>query len=101
MSRPASMQLRQTVVSVPAATDTVLVAFNPLRKYLAIANIGTGLASLGFDQVAVVNSGYPLAPAASLGAQGGGLVWEAGVVPLNGMHCISTAGTTVVVLEGS
>lgn len=100
MSRPASMSITQTVVTVPAATNTSLVVFNPLRKYLAIANIGTGQGSLAFDKTAVVNQGYPLAPAASLGAQGGGLLWEAGAVPLNGVNVISTAGTTVVVLEG-
>lgn len=101
MSRPAGMQIKQTVLTLTAATDTPLVVFNPMRKYLAIANIGTGLATLGFDAVAVANSGYPMSPAASLGAQGGGLVWEAGAVPFNGIHAISTAGTTIVVLEGS
>lgn len=101
MSRPVGMQIRQTVVSVPANTDTLLVAANPMRKYLAIVNIGTGAGTWGFDQAAVVNSGYPLTAAAAAGAQGGGLVWEAGVVPLNAIHLISAAGTTVAVLEGS
>lgn len=95
-----SVVLKQTVVSLTAATDTTLVAANPLRKYLAICNIGTGLVSLAFNVAAVAGQGWPLAEAASSGEQGGSFIFEASAVPMGEIHGISTAGSTVVVIEG-
>lgn len=95
-----SVVLKQSVVTLTAATDATVVAANPLRKYLAIANIGTGLATLAFDAAATAGSGWPLAEAASAGEQGGAIIFEASAMPLNAIHAISTAGTTLVVIEG-
>lgn len=92
--------INQTVVSLTAATDTTLVAANPNRKYLAIVNIGTGLVSLAWNQAATAGQGWPLTAAASAGDQGGALIFEASSMPIGEVHGISTAGSTVVVLEG-
>lgn len=92
--------INQTVVSLTAATDTTLVAANPLRKYLAIVNIGTGLVSLAWNTAAVAGQGWPLTAAGVAGDQGGALIFEASAMPFGAVHGISTAGSTVVVLEG-
>ena len=97
---PAGMSINQTVVTLTANTDTVLVAKNVNRKYLAIMNISTGLVSLAFDTTAVATSGWPLAEASSLGEQGGAIVFESSAVTFQAVHGISVAGSTVVVLEG-
>jgi len=101
-SLPHGMSVVQTVVTLTAATNTTLVAANPLRKYLAVCNIGTGLVSLAFGtaSVAVAGSGWPLAAAGSAGDQGGALIFESSVLPMQAVKGISTAGSTVVVLEG-
>lgn len=95
-----SVVLKQTVVTLTATVDNTIVAANPLRKYLAIINIGTGLATLAFDAAATAGSGWPLSEAASAGEQGGAIIFEASAMPLNAIHAISTAGTTLVVIEG-
>jgi len=100
MHLPVGMAVRQTVVTLTAATDTTVVAANPSRKYLAICNIGTGLASLAFDQAAVAGQGWPLSAAGSAGDQGGAIFFEASMLTRQAIHAISTAGSTVVVLEG-
>ena len=97
---PSGMSVTQTVQTLTATIDKTLVAVNPNRKYLAIANIGTGLVSLAFDTAAVAGSGWPIAPAAGAGQQGGEMVWEASSITTQAVHAISTAGSTVVVLEG-
>ena len=99
-AHPANkITITQTVVSV-GTTDTVLVAANPSRKYLALCVIGTTGVSLAFNQVATLNSGWPLAPASALGTQGGQFVWESTGITTDAIHAISSAATTVVVMEG-
>ena len=97
---PRGMSVKQTVVTLTAATDTTLAAANPLRKYLAVCNINTGLVSLAFDKAAVAGQGWPLSGASSAGDQGGAMIWESSAVTTQALHGISTAGSTVVVLEG-
>jgi hypothetical protein len=94
------MAVKQSVVTLTAATDTQLVAANPMRKYLALVNIGTGLASLAFDVAAVAGQGWPLSAASTAGDQGGAIFFEASAVTKQAVHAISTAGTVIVVLEG-
>lgn len=95
-----SVVLKQSVVTLTAAVDATIVAANPLRKYLAIGNIGTGLVTLAFNQAAVAGQGWPLGAAAGAGDQGGSITFEASAMPMGAVHAISTAGSTVVVLEG-
>lgn len=97
---PAGMSIAQTVVALSAAQDTTIVAANPNRKYLAICNIGTSLATLAFDKAAVAGSGWPLGAADISGGQGGAVFFEASGVPQQAVHAISTVGTTLVVMEG-
>lgn len=99
MSRPLGMQITQTVVTLPAATDTQLVAKNPYRHYLAIVTTGINPANIAFDAAAVASTGWPLAAAPTVGGQGGSIEFDVSV-PLNSIHAYSTLGTTVVVLEG-
>ena len=88
-----SVALKQSVVSLTAATDAPLVAANPLRKYLALQNIGAGDATLAFDVAAVAGQGFLLAAGATL-------TFESTGMPINSIHAISTPGSTVVVVEG-
>lgn len=97
---PIGFRIKQTVVALAAATDTVLVASHDTRKYLAIINIGTNPASLNFDAVAVAGQGWPVNAASVAGQQGGAITWESSGVHKGAVHGISTAGTTIVVLEG-
>ena len=97
---PTGMSIVQTVVTLTATVDAVLVAANPNRKYLALCNVNTGLVTLAFDKAAVAGSGWPLGEAGSAGDQGGAIVFESSGVTTQAVHGISTAGSTVVVLEG-
>jgi hypothetical protein len=99
--KPAAITITQTVVALTSA-DVVIVAANSNRKYLAIINIGTGLASLGFGSVAVAGQGWPLSAASAAGDAGGGLERSGDGITLQAIHGICAAGVTtnVVVLEG-
>ncbi len=94
--QPNRMNVTQRVVTLPAGVSTALApAVTSGRNYLGFTNIGAGDAFLGFDATAVVNSGWPLY------ASGGGMTFtNAEGVPTNAVTAISTAGSTVVVLEG-
>lgn len=99
--RPGALTITQTVVTLAAATNTQLLAANASRRYLLIVNIGTGDAWLAFGSTAAVAAtGYPLPAAAAAGGQGGGYSCDASTVPSGAIQAISTAGTTLVVLEG-
>jgi hypothetical protein len=87
------VSITQTVVALTAGADATLIAANPKRRFLAVANIGTNPATLAFDVAAVAGQGWPLAAGASF-------PWDGASVPTNALHAISTAGSTVVVLEG-
>ena len=99
--KPAAITITQTVVPLTQA-DNPIVAANPNRKYLAIINIGTGLASLGFGAVAVAGQGWPLSAASVAGDGGGGLERSGDGITLQAIHGICAIGvtTSVVVLEG-
>lgn len=93
--------IAQTVVTVPATTSTQVIAARADRSFLSLVNIGTGDAWLSFNSTpATVNGGWPLMGAASLGQQGGGYVWDGTIVPVVSLNVYSTAGTTIVVMEG-
>lgn len=98
-ARPSG-SLTQTVVTLPAGQSTQLVGASVGRRYLAIFCTGTERVHLGFGAPAVSGQGLPLEPAAEAGAQGGGFVWDAALVPSGAVNAISAAGSTVVVLEG-
>ena len=96
----AQITLTTTYVTV-TATDSIILANNPSRKYLAIVNRDVGDADLAFDTVAVAGHGIPVSSAASLGAQGGGYIFES-VVPGGAVHAVTATGviTHLVVVEG-
>ena len=64
---PTSLPLAQSVIAIPANTDTVLGS-GTSRRYLCLMNIGTGLVTLGFDAAAVAGSGWALEGACYPGA---------------------------------
>lgn len=99
MSFPVGMVITTTVVAVTNASTSV-VPENPYRKYLALCNVGTGLASLNFDAPAVAGQGWPLTAAGTVGDQGGALIFESSFLTKQAVNAISAAGTTIVVLEG-
>lgn len=92
--------ITKTVVAL-SSTDSVIVAANPSRKYLALCNIGTGLASLNFGAAAVAAQGWPLAAAGAAGDQGGAILFETKVTQ-QAVHgiCAAAVTTNVLVLEG-
>jgi hypothetical protein len=87
----------QTVVTVPAATSTQLVRPNGRRTFLTLQNRGANDAALAFQADAV-----PTATATGyiLYGNGGGLAMDGMTVSQDGISAYSTAGTTIVVLEG-
>lgn len=84
-------------VTLPAGASTQV--FTPGYRLRGIVNIGTGLATITAVSPAVANQGWPLAAASAAGDQGGGLSFDNGVRPAAPLYAISTAGTTLVVLE--
>ena len=96
---PTSLPLAQSVIAIPANTDTVLGS-STSRRYLCLMNIGTGLVTLGFDAAAVAGSGWALEGATTAGHQGGSMCWDGATVAAGTVHAISAAGSTLVVLEG-
>lgn len=87
--------MKQTIYTLTAATSTQVAAASIGRRYLSIINIGaTNPASLGFEGVAVAGSGWPLAVA------GPPLTMQDNHTHAGAVHAISTAGTTIAVLEG-
>ena len=96
---PTSLPLAQTVIALPANTDTVLGS-STSRRYLCLMNIGTGLVTLGFDAAAVAGSGWALEGATTAGHQGGSMCWDGATVAAGAVPAISAAGSTLVVLEG-
>lgn len=95
---PAPASIAQTILTLAAATDTTIASAGS-RRYLCVMNIGTGLVTLGFDQAAVAGSGWALTAAGQVGDQGGSMCWESATVSASAVHAISTAGSTVAVLE--
>ena len=92
--------LTQTIKTLTAGISLQLAAANKNRRYLGIVNIGTSQASLGVGTAAILNQGWPLVAADSLGAQGGALLWEGNAIPTQAFYAIASAVTTIVVLEG-
>jgi hypothetical protein len=90
----------QAVVVLPAGTATQLAAANPARRTLAVVNIGTNPATMGFANTVVAGQGWPLAAANAAGGQGGGFEWPAQAVHGGAVWAVSAAGTSIVVLEG-
>jgi hypothetical protein len=88
------------VVTLAAGVATQVVAANANRRALAIANIGAGLASMGFANTVTAGAGWPLASAGTPGDQGGGYEWPAAAVHTGAVWAISAAGTTLAVMEG-
>lgn len=94
-----AVSITQTVVTLTANTDGVLIAANPSRRSLAVLNIDVGDATLQFNGAAVAGSGWCLPAASGAGGMGGGYDWGS-VPPTNAVHAISAAGTRIVVWEG-
>jgi hypothetical protein len=93
-SASTNMTLTQTTVSVP---DTVMVAANSRRCYLAFLVVAAGaVCNVAFDTPAVEGVGMPFGSGSALGA---GWTWD-GDAPTNAIHIISTEATTIVVWEG-
>ncbi len=92
----------QTPITLAAATPSgAIVAANNARVSLTIQNTGTGSASINFGSAATAGSGLSLDPASAAGGQGGSRVWDGSDrIPSDAIHAISTAGTTLVIIEG-
>lgn len=93
--QPNRTRLVQRVVTLAAGVSTEIAPAAIGRNYLGIMNIGTGDASLAFSATAVAGQGWLVA------SGGGGMTFtNAEGVPSNQVTAISTAGTTIVILEG-
>lgn len=70
-------------------------------RFIGIYNLGTGRATLGFDQPAVDGLGYPVMPALVSGDLGGGFEFNREDFPRFGgvIHAVSTVGTTLLVMK--
>jgi hypothetical protein len=93
-----------------------LVAAANLNRYeLTIQVTGTNPATIGFGSAPVAGQGLTLAGASAAGGQGGSRIWslntraqpenyyaikdEGDAMPVAAIWAISTAGTTIVVIE--
>lgn len=100
MSTQIGVVLTMTTMAIGAGANTVLIAANPYRKYLALMNTGTGRANLALaPNAAVLNAGWPLAAASAAGDAGGGLLFD-DVRTTQGFNVWAATATTIVVLEG-
>lgn len=98
---PSTMAIAQTVLTLPAATSTTLVAANPARRSLRWMVTGTNpmTAAPGLVTVAA-GAGMNYGAASGTGQQGGSESFEGPSVPTNAFSVISAGGTTVTVWEG-
>jgi hypothetical protein len=85
-------------VALPAAAVTTVASAWSGRKVLRIINIGINPATLGTVATVAAGDGWPLDPAGAVGGQGGGIDFEE--APDAVIYAISTAGTTLCVMEG-
>lgn len=94
--------LSQTAVA-PTNTSGAVVAANPLRKYLAIVNVGTVAVSLNVSGgTAVAGQGIPLGAAGAGGVGGGSFIMESAVCAVNAINGITASGTgSLTVVEGT
>lgn len=86
----------QTVYTLAAATATQIAVTNRARGYLEVVNIGANPATLGFANTITAGQGVPLY------ANGGSYYFgdNPAMAPAGEVWAISTAGTTLVVVEG-
>lgn len=89
-------------VVVPPGTGGIQLApLRPSRSHLSLQNIGTGDLTVGFESAALTSgAGWVVPPAAANGQAGGSLVFSDKTTPYDSVFAVSTAGTTVVVMEG-
>jgi hypothetical protein len=76
-----------------------LVGQNFNRHFLVLQNTGTGAVTIGFGAAPVAGLGISLDPASAATGQGGSYEFKK-VIPSDAIWAISTAGSTVVAVEG-
>lgn len=98
----AVARLVTTAVTLTAATPSgAIVPASNARVSLTIQVTGTGAASIGFGSPAAAGTGLSLDAASGAGGQGGARVWDGtDRIPSDAIHAISTAGSTLVIVEG-
>ena len=96
LSVPTSVT--QNVISLAANTDTTILPSNPNRSLLGIVVLGPNYVTLGFDNPAIQDQGWPLFP---VNSPSEGLLITGLNVPTNAIHAISSGNTTIVTLEGN
>ena len=89
-----------TVLTLTGNAATKLVGRNINRSYLAVQNTGTGSVTITFQASPVIGAGIALDPASASGGQGGSWEWKESV-PTQPVYAISSAGTSIVVIEGT
>lgn len=98
---PTPVPLKRSLVTVPAAADTPVIAANPNRRFLWIGVSGTYGGRLHVDATgASATVGMPFAGTGA-GDRGDIFSWGdgSGVVPSNAFSAYSTSGTTIEVWE--
>lgn len=99
----AQVNFTTTAKTLAAATSALVINQNSSRNYLLLQNTGLNPATFTFGSgAAVAAAGLSLDPASAAGGQGGSIVFDSqfGNVPSDSVHAISTAGTTIVAIEG-
>lgn len=96
---PGTIQVSMQVIDVSSSAVQVLAA-SIERRYLAFMNVGTVRITLGNSNAVAAGAGYPLEPATAIGAQGGGLFFEASAVPENAFWAISGGAAKLLVVTG-
>lgn len=98
----ATAHLVQTNITLSAGVASgAIVPASTARVSLTIQNTGTGSATIGFGSAPTAGLGLSLDPASAAAGQGGSRVWDGSDrVPSDAIYAISTAGTTLTIIEG-
>lgn len=84
-----------TAAIVAAATAVAVQAASNQRKTLSVINTGANTAYFGWSSAVNAATGWPLY------SGGGGYTWALGEAPPGAFYVFSTAGTAVVVKQGT
>lgn len=86
---------------VAAAGGVQVVPASNSRVSLTIQNTGTGAVTIGFGSAPTAGISLSLDPASAAAGQGGSRVWDGtDRIPSDSIWAFSTAGSTIVVMEG-
>jgi hypothetical protein len=99
MSMPIQVAMTSTPITLAPAAGAPLVDANLRRAYLAVQVTGANPATVDFGAIPTAGAGITLDGGTGAATQGGSWEWVFSI-PTEALYGFSTAGTTIVVIEG-